>query len=82
MLVMTALVCIQYFQSSNSISSIMSDNAVRQDEAMEEGAVVVGSKEGGEGEQHVYFRTYGTDDYAWTKRRIVQEALDTGWFVR
>ncbi|KAL7428992.1 hypothetical protein ACHAXM_001624, partial [Skeletonema potamos] len=48
---------------------------------MEEGAVVVGSKEGGGGEQHVYFRTYGTDDYAWTKRRIVQEALDTGWFV-
>jgi len=31
--------------------------------------------------QNVHFRTYGTDDYAWAKGRIVQESLDTGWFA-
>lgn len=31
--------------------------------------------------QIVHFRTYGTDDYAWSKLRILQEALDTGWFA-
>jgi hypothetical protein len=31
--------------------------------------------------QSVHFRTYGDDNYNWTKARIVQEALDTGWFA-
>ncbi|KAL7509254.1 hypothetical protein ACHAXN_006271 [Cyclotella atomus] len=29
----------------------------------------------------VHFRTYGDDSYNWTKSRILQEALDTGWFA-
>ena len=32
-------------------------------------------------EPKVHFRTYGDDNYNWTKARIVQEAPDTGWFV-
>eukprot|EP00984_Skeletonema_dohrnii_P009642 scaffold3693_cov117-Skeletonema_dohrnii-CCMP3373.AAC.5 len=31
--------------------------------------------------QNVHFRTYGNDNYVWAKGRIVQEALDTGWFA-
>lgn len=30
--------------------------------------------------QKIHFRTYGDDNFAKSKRRIVQEAIDTGWF--
>ena len=70
----------QYYESSTNLSPIMYNNdtvAVMP---------VVGSKEGGilqtsSQPQSVHFRTYGDDQYNWTKARIVQEALDTGWFA-
>ena len=34
-----------------------------------------------DGEQHIHFRTYGDDNFVKSKRRIVQEAIDTGWFT-
>ena len=32
-------------------------------------------------EQRIHFRTYGDDKFVKSKRRLVQEAIDTGWFT-
>jgi hypothetical protein len=32
-------------------------------------------------DQHIHFRTYGDDNFVKSKRRLVREAIDTGWFT-
>ncbi|KAL7425480.1 hypothetical protein ACHAXM_000034, partial [Skeletonema potamos] len=82
------LLIFQYYESSTNLSPIMRNNntvavkpVIGSEEEVVGGALVEAQIQTSSQPQSVHFRTYGDDNYNWTKARIVQEALDTGWFA-